>query len=116
MKNGRPETYREITALKHAHIIEKYITVTDPQLIPEIFHFIMESSANKVRLNHDLFTFINYNGDIVKVTPIIPRIQVQYLVIQRDKTTLRVPGSSSGGSFSSGSSNNNNNNNNNNNG
>lgn len=114
MKNGRPETYREITALKHAHFIEKYVTITDPQFIPEIFHFIMESPANKVALNHDLLTFINYFGDTVKVTPIIPRIQVQYLVIQRDKTTIRVPGSISGGSFSSGSSNNNNNNSNNN--
>lgn len=113
MKNGLPETYREITALKHAHIIEKYVTITDPQLIPEIFHFIMESPVNKVTLNRSFLTFTNYYGEIVKVMPIIPRIPVDYLSITRDISNIRTPGSGSKSIFSSISSNNNNNNNNN---
>lgn len=116
MKNGRPETYREILALKQAHLIEKYVTVTDPGLIPEIFRFIMESPANKVTLTHDFLMFVSYNGETVKAAPIIPRVPVQYLAIQRDKTAIRTPSSSGGGDFGGSSSNNNNNNNNNNNG
>ena len=116
MKNGRPETYREIVAIKNAHSIEKYVTLTDPQLIPEIFQLVMQSPANKVTLNNGFLTFTNYKSETEKVLPVLMRAKVELLVVKRDAITLRLPGER-GRSFSdSSSSSNNNNNNNNNNG
>ncbi len=115
MKNGRPESYREIVALKNAHMIEKYIAVTDPQLIPDVFQFLMASPSNVVKLNRGFMSFVDYKGEILRVLPIIAMQKIDLIKIKRDGISIRTPGSSSMGGSSSGSSNNNNNNNNHNN-
>lgn len=115
MKNGVPETYHELTAMKKSVDLSKYISGLDVELIRQAFVFMMQNAQNKIFVSQTFMEWVDYTGRRAFILPIEPT-DGNFNLVEMSLDTMRIErpyrSSSDGGSSSSNNNNNNNNNNN----
>lgn len=106
----KPETYNELVTVKKCHELAKYFQVSR-EVVEECYQFLMQNSENAISAKDQTLVFLSMRN-AVKTIPVMPKIPIQSLYIDRNKINIITFDSATSVDGGGGSSNNNNNNNN----
>lgn len=72
MKNGVPETYHEMVAMKKSISLSQYIEAVDPELVKSVFVFLLEHPENQIHISKTYMEWFDRTGKRVFTKPVTP--------------------------------------------